>query len=241
MKDLKLVQIAKKILQTVLIAGFISFITPIAAQTRGTAGKNSAPADEKFKPGDGLITDWYGVGHPPSKGVKETDPIRIFDKDGQPWLTFSHNRESPYFFDVDANPAFKAFWTDRFGRPIALRLKATSKSWYEVIVNEETQETKFIKIKDPVIYRTDFDPFIFHDRIVFDHKNNPLRKEPDGRELELEVPVGSFFQPIRIDGDWLCLSFAPINGYRQGWIRWRNDREILIGFSLNDFKIPNRK
>lgn len=166
------------------------------------------------------------------------DFVRFYNSDGSLWYEFS------YFYD-DSDGKFD-YPNDEF-RPFAfhvdyflLVLKCTNKSLtlLEVIVNEETGMTKFVKADDPVLKFQTWDAHVLSVFAVdFDKKANPLRDAPDGQPKKVTVPGDVYFRPVETNGEWLKVrseseSRKSKSGRLEsnGWIRWKLDGVLLIRF-----------
>jgi len=124
---------------------------------------------------------------------------------------------------------------------IAIRRKAVSQNWYEVFINEESKETKYIWIGDSFLQRDEWEKYIrFSPYVLIDSEKNPLWETQDGQVKTVQISKGDWFIPKLIDGDWLRVQRKPSKGDDSGWIRWRKDNEIVIGFELNNWVISNK-
>jgi hypothetical protein len=166
------------------------------------------------------------------------DFVRFYNRDESLWYEFS------YFYDDSdgkfdyANNDFRpfAFHVDYF----ILVLTCTNKSSrvLEVIVNEETGMTKYVKADDPVLKFETWDALVLSVFAVdFDKKANPLRGAPNGEVMKIALPGEIFFRPVEIDGDWLRVRWdlkdaksKAAGTHSDGWVRWKHDGVLLIDF-----------
>lgn len=164
--------------------------------------------------------------------------VRFYNGDGSLWHEFSYfYNDSDGKFDY-ANDDFRpfAFHVDYF----LLVLKCTNKSdgFLEVIVNEETGMTKYVKADDPVLKLETWDALVLSVFAVdFDKKANPLREAPDGPVKNVTVARDVYFQPVETNGDWLRVRWdlegansKDAESHSDGWIRWKHDQTLLIDF-----------
>lgn len=199
------------------------------------------PSEEVFEPAFGQVSTANGV-KTKSKDRYRTydqvlqDIIRIYNADGSVWWEFSFNENSPLFFSKNPKKDFKPY--GKFTTFIIhLRLKAVSKHWYEVIVNEETQTTKYTLIDDPVMGCGDFEPFIMDSgNIKFNYENNPMLATPNGKKLVINYHPDDRYFTKQIKGDWVQVKSEIYQIY--GWVRWRKGEDIIVGYLLNDHIVP---
>lgn len=202
------------------------------AQTQKWPDKQNftAPSEEEFEPADGL------VGLNTIGKTIYSDTVRIYDNEGSLWYEYSLDEKHPLYYKKNPNPNYKPFCVFE-ARQTCIRLKAISPNWYEVFVDEKNQQTKFMAIRDPFLMRETFESYIpFSHMVTFDRENNPLYEKPDGRIKNFAYKEEDLFSPRYTKGEWLKVEIRrkPKLVPREfGWIRWKRDREILIGFVLN--------
>lgn len=223
---------------------FILLLMGIDTVAQSLVGRKSipAPSSEEFKPDNALVTDSVGYGKRTIYDISEQETLRIFDADGLLWYELSFFAESPLYFRKNENVNFKPYHFLKIERSdVLLRTKAVSKNWYEVVINEETQETKYVLKNDPIVDYVKFEKFILSSvKITFDKEKNPLRDADGDRIKSVEVSDGDVFFPVFIDGDLLQVKRQVSQGLVRGWVKWRTGRNILIGFSLNDYVAPKQ-
>ncbi len=212
-----------------LVVGFVS------AQAQQT--ELTSPASEKFYAADGVVArDWI-----PGRTYAEDlqfHIIRIYNADKTIWYEFSFEEKSPVYLNKIAQKElkpFEPFMLDRF----YVRVVAESENWYEVVINEETKETKYtLKSDRSLIYATF--KFYFEKSggfIDFDEEKNPLRETPDGTPLENQNYSSKFYSK-KIEGEWIFVVSGVSKA--KGWIRWRKDGKILVGYTLNAHNVPEQ-
>lgn len=215
----------------------------------------SSPNDEVFVKTSGLISSGRVVGTRPNGGSIDSDHpkteiMSIYDKDGQLWYQFSIWDDTPLSIDNNKKKEFVPFTS--FGTGIGgvhrfwLRLVAESSHWYEVEINEETRETKYILKTDQSFAKTDFrdwiGPELGRNHVTIDNRTTPLLDAPNGKKIDTDVPEEiNSYDIWEIKGDWIRVALHEINKVKEartnGWVRWRNGRKILVGSSLSDWKI----
>jgi hypothetical protein len=136
-----------------------------------THKKAVGPSEEIFEPADALIGDSLITGTKISRSPTET--IKIYNADGSIWYEFSYNEKSQLYYFNHQNSDLKPYYSMRT-RPDLFRIKAVSANWYEVVVNEETQMTKYLSGNDPVLGLDSFENYILQSvHITFDKEKNP--------------------------------------------------------------------
>jgi hypothetical protein len=195
----------------------------------------SSPAEEIFKPDDDFIGDATGLGKRTVYDASPQDTIHIYNADGSIWYEFSVYKNSSLYYRNNPKSDFQPFVFPGYGpASFRFRIKASSDHWYEIIVNEETQVSKYVSKNDPILGRWSFEKILLNlgdNKVEFNFKENPLRKAPDGDIINIDISDKDIFDATRLNGDWLEVKLSK--GNQIGWIRWRQNRKILIRFSLN--------
>jgi hypothetical protein len=229
------------------------------AQSNSAIVNEFPPAkDEVFVKTSGLISSGRMLGTMPN-GVSidfnhpKTELMNIYDKDGQLWYRFSiwnetplsiHNNKKEFVpftsWDVGSSGGVGQFW---------LRLVAESSHWYEVEINEETQETKYILKQDQSFARTDFRYYVGprtaggkENVVRIDTESNPLLDAPDGKKIDAYISKEVDKYLIwELKGDWIRVAIVDGSkvkaAWTNGWVRWRDGRKILVGSYLTFWKI----
>ncbi len=198
---------------------------------------STACETEKFYGGETLrkIQNCYYISPEERKSKEFTE---LYKNDGSLWFRFSNDNKSPEHFDVsNEKPEFKpfsynGFYAYLYGAAV-LRLVSESPNWYEVEINEETRETKFIWKKDSNWTKISWDYWLgkIYD---FNLVNQPLRDKPNGKIIEESANLNFIYFTYlnRTDGDWVFVKGErkKDNNSKEykGWIRWRNGRYILF-------------
>jgi hypothetical protein len=220
------------------------------AQSNSASVNESLPAkDDGFVKTSGLIASGRASGTRPNGGSVDfnhpkTEVMNIYDKDGQLWYQFSIWYDSPLFIDKNKKVGFAPFTSYNSGLyTFLLRLVAESPNWYEVEINEETRETKYILKKDQAFARRDFDDFIGGRAylVKIDNRSTSLLDAPDGKKIDDYFPQQiNDYGILEMKGDWIRVGLLEANKSREarknGWVRWRNGRKILVGCYFNDWK-----
>lgn len=159
------------------------------------------------------------------------DFIRFYNEDGSLWYKFTfYYEDKGGSFERNENFRAFAFHPDYF--VLALKCVGEDKSRYEVIVNEETGLKKFVKKDDPTLkFQTWEDHITKAFAVDFNQDENPLRETPEGKIKVVELPKEVTFHPVKIEGEWLKVSWDVAKhgdnaGF--GWIKWKENQEILV-------------
>jgi hypothetical protein len=115
-----------------------------------------------------------------------------------------------------------------------LRAVTLSQNWLEVIVNQQTGETRWVdRHAVDFIHWPDFLLEVFAVEIA-DPESNPLRIKPLSHASIVPVSAGAVLHPIAIQGDWMkvVVGEIPDSNSPTGWIRWRDGDRLLITYSL---------
>jgi hypothetical protein len=170
-----------------------------------------------------------------SKDYRERDYIQIYNPDGSLWYKFTYyyddkNGQFPY-----RNTEFQpfAFHPDYF----LLSLKCVAKvgDRYEVVVNEETGLTKYVRADDRTLALEAWESHVSKVfSVEFDPRTNPLLKDRQGQR-KIIFPKDTFFHPVKTRGDWLMIKWEikkstkpEKESYAYGWIKWKAKEKLLI-------------
>ena len=163
--------------------------------------------------------------------------LLFYNGDGSLWYDFS-------FYEEDADPRFQqakvefrpfSFHRDYF--VLALKCVGKDSDRFEVVVNETTGLTKFIKRHGDIFKFQTWQAHILDLFAVgFDRSKNPLRAGPSDIVRTVRFPSGDVtFQPVQIRGNWLRVRWnAPGEqkgknvGY--GWVKWKQNTQLLVEF-----------
>ena len=170
-----------------------------------------------------------------SDNYDKGDFVKIYNEDGSLWHKFTH-----YYDDSDgefeyANDNFRpfAFHPDYF--VLALKCVGKKADRYEVIVNEETNLKKYVKVNDKVLKFETWENHILKLFAVgFDEKENPMLEVPQGQVKNL-VKSERTFHPVEVKGEWLKVKW-DVTGetdkketqQNSGWLRWKKDGKLIV-------------
>lgn len=224
----------------------------------------TAPHDETFKVVEGLVVSWHMLGcrHLPddrpehgcgkveySSEFQRSSTFSIFDREGSIWWRASLLGNDEYreagvdYFWTKRKRGFEPFALDHpvHASGMLLRIVGESSNWYEVEINETTRETKFVKKDDAAWSKTSWDFWLAYGRTLTISPRNEVRDRPNGNFVE---PLGEYPSKevdfVRAEDDWALVSDSKSRsaGKKTGWIRWRKNRNILVGCFFNQNRLP---
>ena len=244
----------------------ICFSTVAAQTMEDKEDKVLPPSEEEFQKASDLVGPWrqsgclysididtfyWSVAYPDCVHVSgqqsaATHFLTIYNADQSVWYGFSIDWQKPDFFKKKPKKDFLPVATSirEYFDFVVLRMTGESKHWYEVEVNEQTRDVKYILKSDPAWAKSNWEYWLFKgtgrpysNYLLVDGKREMLRDKPDGKIIEKpgDFDVDKLYF-VKADGDWAYVKM-PGNSLR-GWIRWRNGREFLVGCIFNGFKIP---
>jgi hypothetical protein len=166
-------------------------------------------------------------------GYKKDSQLRFFNKDGSLWYQYSFYGDAGV--PVAARGDFKpfAFHADYF--VLVVKCVKRHVNRWEVIVNEATGLTKFVRVEDRNLkFETWGGHILKLFAVDFDQSINPVRTLPSGRGNQVGLADRLIYRPVQIKGIWLKVrAESPENGkgrsvVRMGWIKWRDEKDLLI-------------
>lgn len=202
---------------------------PMQPEVGNTPTKRSPPDLESFEDVDGVL-----VFREFSEEIKANEGlIKLYGNDGYVWKTID------YYEDYQMPAEYKDFKPLSFRQSdfdLKFRCTGISRSWFQVIVSEDPQITKYVATGDRLFKYLPWRDFILgFVSVQYESDDNPLRENPAGKPLS-NVPKNVRFVPIEVRGEWLNVranglhSIASKNDRSglSGWIRWREGNKILV-------------
>ena len=132
----------------------------------------------------------------------------------------------------------EVLWLDYFS--FTFRSLAQTDNWLDVIVNNETGKTYWLKKTDKVKFRNweEYLKNMFGVTRLLDFPQK-IRKEPNDNSPEIKYQGTDCFIVESLEGDWIEISTpdycdenftdskTPI---KSGWIKWRKGDELIIDY-----------
>lgn len=110
--------------------------------------------------------------------------------------------------------------------------------WFQVVVNNTTGESYWVKSSPILLFRT-WEDFLKGMFSVTRSRHFPqdLRVRPSAKSRALKLRGGDCFDVVEMRGDWIRVNQAghceaPDTSFRSGWIRWRRGRTLLIDYFI---------
>jgi len=245
---------------TLIIFAFFNCQVFVAAQTDAESKdvKLLPPAEEKFQEATDLVAPWRSSGcseinrefREPNcyvvtpKEWRSSDVLTLYNKDGLLWYQFSVNPANSNHFLRNIKKEFLPFATYLSGPDaVILRMIGESSHWYEVEINEETRETKFVLKSDPMWAKTKWIYWLYEIKFLkFNDEQQSLLDKPDGKVIEASSDLQFYhFRFLKADGDWAYVEGIGLQKLYYGWIRWRKGRDMLIKSSNGLVKFAETK
>lgn len=187
---------------------------------------NTPEKETKFQQNKELINS--GIGVLVIDNFEDKDTIKIYSDNNNIWYKFTfYDSESIVKFNYN-NKKFLPFGFHPDYFILELVVKNEYKDKYEVIINEETKETKFI-------YKEKFMKFFSWSEYVlslssvgFDPNENPIRKKNSIQSEIIPFNHDFDYKPLMIEGEWLLLQWESDNKINNGWIKWKNKGKLIV-------------
>ena len=233
--------------------------TGMHAQTAGLEKQFRPPRAERFAETDAVaipqrdydLTCNAASAHPRKDcPIKESASMRNYTKshvlslyggDGELWYEFDLLTSSPAYFANNKERRLRPLG-DGGGYSVFLRMVRESRGWYEVVANERTGATAFIRRDDPLWRKATWsEVFDWSRNVAVDQAAVKLRDAPDGKVIaEYEDVHYNRLKFIKLDGDWMYVEGIRTipRALYYGWIRWREGRNILVCSVINNKLAP---
>ena len=117
----------------------------------------------------------------------------------------------------------------------------TQNGFCEIIVNDQTKETKWIKTSENII----FEPWeVFLKNVVcisqLDSNSNPVRLEPDVNSETIQEQGNQCWEVDEMRGDWVKIKYSELDldpneeelSRFRGWLKWKDEESFLIKYYL---------
>jgi hypothetical protein len=125
-----------------------------------------------------------------------------------------------------------------------LRCVSETNDWFEIIVNDDTGLTMWLRKSDSCIFMT-WETYL---QGMYGIERLPdlyqkIKVSPNKNSKEIKYTGQDCFQVNSMDGEWIEIFTAPYcdeddleNNPRieSGWIRWREGNKLLIDYTLTD-------
>jgi hypothetical protein len=227
--------VTTKMLLVVIVLFLVGVVPDSLKQSKGLNRPSHAKAStlgEKNSLGNTI-----GVITLNEKAYNKTQKLQFFNEDGSVWYELS-------FYDEDANDKFDrekvgfepfSFHPDYF--VLALKCLRKDAERFEVVVNETTRLTKFIRRHDNNFkFQTWQEHILALFAVGFDPSNNPLRRGPRDHFRPMRLRFDNVtFHPLQIHDNWLKVSWnvsdesnSKDRKVRYGWVKWKQNRQLLI-------------
>ena len=112
---------------------------------------------------------------------------------------------------------------------VEMRVLQASDDRYEVLVNEETRLSKYIRRPDSNLVYMSWEEYLMHEVLVELPSKSVLRERPSDESPAIES--GGAFQVIELQGNWAkVVPFDEIGltNAASGWIKWRTQNDDLL-------------
>ena len=147
------------------------------------------------------------------------ESIELYNADGSLWKSFKFDDD---FVDKDLKP----FSIKSESLNLVFRCLGRKGEYYEVVVNEDKNDIKYIKAGIKYFnYQTWKEHIVKLFAVDFDEKTNPIRKEPKENAAIISYDGVEFYHPIEIKGNWLKISD---DNDKIGWIQWIDKKDNLL-------------
>jgi len=219
------------------------------------------PSEEKFSKAGDLIVPYRDTSCTPNPSMPEpgckhivfddsvvNQVFTIYNSDGSEWIAFTLTlQNSPTHFESIPKDRFIPFATSprpKIPGTVILRIAGESENWYEVEINENTRETRFISKLDRAWAKTSWEYWLNKEyNLIIDAQATRILDKPDGETVKgtehFQVKTVRF---LKADGDWALVQtkdlYMPVF---RGWVRWREGRKILVGCAFNFRTLPTNE
>lgn len=118
------------------------------------------------------------------------------------------------------------------------RCKSTTTDWLQLVVNNESGLTLWIKRTKTTSYLT-WEDYLKNASLVerLNESKQKIRRIPDNSGEEIRYEGQDCFQVKSLKGDWIeiftpdhCDEVDPKNKVKSGWIKWRDRNKLIIDY-----------
>ncbi|MGB4848214.1 MAG: hypothetical protein WBP41_09875 [Saprospiraceae bacterium] len=125
-----------------------------------------------------------------------------------------------------------------------LRCLSETNDWFEIIVNDDTGLTMWLRKSDSSVFMT-WETYLqgMYGVSRRSERIQKIRISPNEHSKEIKYTGQDCFQVNSMDGDWIEIFTAPYcdedelennPGIESGWIRWKEGNNLLIDYTLTD-------
>ena len=117
--------------------------------------------------------------------------------------------------------------TDRY--LLAFNCIGITDKYYKVIVNENSKDVKYIKVKDTSFQLKTWPGYILTCfSVYFDFEDNPLKSSPSDNAKEIFYSKDGIYHPVKFQGYWVQLKWGDETNWHYGWVRWRKNNALIL-------------
>lgn len=145
--------------------------------------------------------------------------ITIYNEDNSIWKSFK-------FDDLFSDKEFEPYAINPENNLLVFKVVNKENDFYEIIVNETTNNKKYIKISNPNFRYLTLSDFVLTVAFVdINPKTNSLYQKPNEKSKQLIYNKNEFYRPIKISNNWLMIEDSDNQIY---WVKWIDEKGELI-------------
>ncbi len=173
----------------------------------------------------------------PEEGAKVVKKLVFYDDNvNQVWKIRNYNTYANWLKPEAYNPLYDLF---------AFRCKSKVDGWFEVVVNNNTGLTYWLKETEVNKYM-DWLSYFKRLNCIKNLINNPILENPSEEAIVIKTDSKDCFKINSMKEDWLEVIIPENNpdntattNPKTGWIRWKNGNDLTIKYIVGEIKGVN--
>ncbi|MEQ9414145.1 MAG: hypothetical protein RIF39_09960 [Cyclobacteriaceae bacterium] len=131
----------------------------------------------------------------------------------------------PWFFPAHMKMDYEVLY---------MKVILQGKDWMQVEVNKQTGQSSWVDVSEVKLFNWPQFLLIVNSVENPDHQNNPLRVRPLEQAGLWKGAAYEWMIPDLVNENWMKVSLRDkdMRVVGEGWLRWRNDKNLLIRYSL---------
>jgi hypothetical protein len=157
-------------------------------------------------------------------GYRTGQVLSLYNQDGSRWQSFSLKEDGAA---LPKGLAPFALHPDYY--LVVFRCVGRKDGRYEVVVNEATGATKYVRADDTRFrYQSWTQHLLSAFSVDINPARNPLKAQPASASQTLPYNRDEFYHPHKVHGNWLQVKWGTEGSWQYGWVEWKRNGRLAV-------------